>query len=235
MSENVGIHSIFSQKISLAIFAENMPYTPVECCSEATCQRHRIFAGKNFVGYLLDGQYDKCAEMLDTDPKLVDRMTWDSISWDGNWGMPLWRRVGYLMQEGKAPVDSREYQNIVIKITQLATKDSPSDYYTCLINYCLAAGASGKPTCWEMTLRDAIVHTAFEEKAKYGDRTLTGALKEIWDSWVEEKDETTCCVCMDAKPNASFSNCIHKEFCFACVRDLTECPLCRAKGYAKQQ
>lgn len=210
-----------------------MPYTPTLCCSDGKCQRHRMFEAKNFIGYLLDTQYEKCEEMLDADPTLIDRVTFLSISCNGSWGMPVWKRVGYLMQQGEAPVDSLDYQRIVIKIVQLIAKDNVADYYPCLINYCLAAGATGKSTCWELVLRDAIAHTLFEEKAKFGDRTLTGTLKEIWDSWVEE--ETICCICMDAKPNAFFSPCAHNEFCFPCARDLTHCPICRTEGYAKQQ
>lgn len=215
-----------------------MVYTPVICCSNPECKRDRILAGKNFIGYLLDGQYAKCDQMLDADEGLVNRMTWDSISCNGSWGMPVWRRVGYLLQEGEANPNDAEYQRIVLKIAQISAKAAGPDlYYTCLINYCLAADEKGNGSAWEKCLRDAIAQTPVSEKEHFGDRSpQTPSMKAIWDAWGQiELEDKTCCICLDAKPDAFFSPCAHNEFCFGCARDLKTCPLCRAEGYAKQR
>lgn len=57
---------------------------------------------------------------------------------------------------------------------------------------------------------------------------LDDSLFEITQNKLERKKE--CAICFNKpKPAGLLMPCLHREFCYNCVKSLTECPLCRAK------
>lgn len=198
------------------------------------------WTGKQFVESLLAGRYAECSEALLADESLARRMTWDAMSCHGGWGLPMYRRMGYLLQEGLVGGGDVKFRALAVAIARKAFPSDEEAYIDVVMAYALASDQHCDNSCWAETLRECIRSNAvpLELKATFAHQPRTPAMCAVWATFgakEEEEEELSCCICLDAACDAYFVPCAHTQLCFACARDLSVCPICRSEGYAKPQ
>lgn len=200
-------------------------------CPDINCNSEKTFRAINFISHLRAENYDNCRSLLTQDNTLSLRMVWESMSCEGGYGMPLWKYFGYLLQE--EPIFSTRigFKEIALLIIEQAGT-SPESKAILKIRFALTSDQH-ESSCWDDVLQQEIRKGVlpFEDKDKFLP-PRTPKMLAIWENWINLSEE--CCICLDSQPDAYFSSCAHKEFCFNCARDLTHCPICRAPGYAKK-
>lgn len=153
--------------------------------------------------------------------------------------MPMYRRMGYLLQEGMVRGDDWDFRTLAVEIAWAAFSTDGESYHGTLMNYALASDQHGDNSCWIDTLRMCIESNAVPlvRKDGFAHQPRTPVMRAVWATFdvKEEEEELSCCICLDATCDAYFVPCAHNQLCFACARDLSVCPICRAEGYAKPQ
>lgn len=189
---------------------------------------------REFCQHLLNGNYDACRDILRAKPDLIYAMTWDSVSYSGSWGMPLYKRIGFYLRTGGISAYNERCKLFILETVNRYLNDNSEFACGLTMMYALASNEQGSDD-WCDVLRDAIQRgkVPFERKASFSLQPRTNAMKAVWASWKKEKTVAECCICMDAPQGAYFSPCGHGDYCFSCIEKLSECPLCRTKGCAQ--
>lgn len=184
-------------------------------------------------------KYDEAEAIIDDDPKVIVQIGWISISCAGAWGMPMYAHIGTFLDTGhEASGHSRKYcKNAQMrKLCEKIVEMCPDIFYnynkeisqSLICNYALRAGWIDHLEACE---RDGFPIEKIKDLAK-GVKQLPGSCLAFLHG--ERSNDRECCICMDAPSDARYYPCHHDEFCFACSRDLTTCPICRMEGYSKQ-
>lgn len=207
------------------------------CPVSPLCDTEKRYQGLNFIGHLREEEYDDCKKMLRDIPKLDTRMTWDSIFCSGAYGMEVWRRIGYILQEEPKFSTRPGFKEIALLVIDLSCNGNKTVEALCKMRFALSSDHGG--SCWadvlEKTIKAGVL--PYTDKAEFLE-PRSPAFIEIWSQWTDQINQnppapTGCCICMDSPCNAIFYPCTHSDFCFECSKDLTVCPLCRTEGYSK--
>lgn len=202
---------------------------------------------------LLDEDWEAAKEQLVDDPSIICRMGWLGVGCSGRWGMPIYACISHLLDPGselskgsdkfRKSIQMREISELVFKAADsLFTEGSGYDKYGLRAQYALRAG-------WIDILEECALNGVNVEEMQ----AMVAKIKNVpyvVTEWIENgcqiiighnskpdeissDDDDTCCICIDVQPDAIYYPCAHKSFCFACSRDLKNCPICRIEGYAK--
>ena len=213
-----------------------MPWEERHCTCPLSpqCDTEKRYQGLNFIGHLREENYSECKKMLNVVPQLTIRMTWDSISCSGSCGMPVWQRIGYLLQEEPIFSTRPGFKEVALLVIEKDCSGNKDIEALCRIRFALASDHG--QSCWADVLENTINegHVPFSDKAEFIE-PRSPAFIEIWSKWTGQPKpaNSECCICMDKPCNAIFFPCTHADFCSECSRDLTVCPLCRTEGYSK--
>lgn len=193
----------------------------------------RILQGKHFYQLFDAGKFDEAEQILKDDPNIVFVMGWLSMSCYGGWGMHQFKHFGAKLQKerGEEYTKGPRVRQFAKAVCKAFSPDNVHEELGLLLNYALVAD-------WHDIAKE-IIDSGFDFKEKEqmanADIAMSKEMKLVWDNWTETKkvDTPECSICMDAPCDAIFHPCTHSDFCFACSRDLKDCPICRTEGYAK--
>jgi hypothetical protein len=112
-----------------------------------------------------------------------------------------------------------------------------SDYIV-ILNH--GIGPNGYPANWYAEILDAntykvlfsvkLEHKFSSNNCSIYPVTRLGKYIYLFDTLYEiiPKEKRECAICFNkAKPVGLIAPCLHKDFCFNCVKDIKECPMCR--------